>query len=337
MDQNTKTIPILRKFFATLCVAIATLIATALLGEALLRIANTNQQNYIIEMWRYAKDLKKISTDPSLGHIHIPNSTAILQGTEFQINSLGMRGAEPKLKDNSQKRVLFLGSSITLGWGVPENETMPVLLGVSLGDDAVVMNGGIGNYNTSRSVARFNHSWRQSIKPDIVVVHYFLNDAELLPLSQQNFLFKHSQLAVTLYYIYQGYMNGSTDLSALKDHYQAVYTDSSPGLNKMQHALSELNKMATEDGFQIVFTMMPDVHNLKKYPFGFAHTKVKKLVQEFNWIYVDFLDDLKKFNGPELWTIPGDPHPNGMVHKIMAERLFPIISNLVNNKNKNSD
>ena len=330
MERNTETAPIQHKVFATLCVVITTLFATALLGESLLRITNTSQQNYTIEMWRYAKDLKKISTDPNLGHIHIPNSTATLQGTEFRINSLGMRGAEPKFVNNSRKRILFLGSSITLGWGVPENETMPVLLGTSLSDDAIVMNGGIGNYNTSRSVARFNHSWRQDIKPDVVVVHYFLNDAELLPPSQQNILFKHSQLAVTLYYIYQGFMKGSTDLLALTDHYQAVYADRSPGLRKMQSALSELNKMGNEDGFQIIFTMMPDVHNLKKYPFGFAHAKIKETVNKFNWVYLDFLDDLKKFDGPELWAIPGDPHPNSMVHKIMAERLAPIIRKLVN-------
>ena len=333
MGPITETTHILHKFFATFCVVITTLVASAILGEALLRVTSTSQQKYTIEMWRYAKDLKKISADPNLGHIHIPNSTATLQGTKFRINSLGMRGAEPELAHNSRKRILFLGSSITLGWGVPENQTMPVLLGKFLGDDTLVMNGGIGNYNTARSVARFNHSWRQGVKPDVVIVNYFLNDAEILPPSQQNILFKHSQLAVTLYYIYQGFVKGSADLSALKDHYQAVYADNSPGLNKMQAALSELNKMAIEDGFQIVFTMMPDVHNLKEYPFSFAHAKMKELVQEFNWVYIDFLDDLKKFNGPELWTIPGDPHPNGIVHKIMAERLTPIIRNLANNQN----
>ena len=330
MELSTETTHILHKFFTTFCVVIATLVASAILGEALLQVTSTSQQKYIIEMWRYAKDLKKISADPNLGHIHIPNSTATLQGTKFRINSLGMRGAEPELAHNSRKRILFLGSSITLGWGVPENQTMPVLLGKFLGDDTLVMNGGIGNYNTARSVARFNHSWRQGIKPDVVIVNYFLNDAEILPPSQQNILFKHSQLAVTLYYIYQGFMKGSTDLLALTDHYQAVYADRSPGLRKMQSALSELNKMGNEDGFQIIFTMMPDVHNLKKYPFGFAHAKIKETVNKFNWVYLDFLDDLKKFDGPELWTIPGDPHPNSMVHKIMAERLAPIIRKLVN-------
>ena len=46
-------------------------------GEAVLRIKNMSMQNYDIEMWRYAKELKTPSADPALGHEHIKNSSAL--------------------------------------------------------------------------------------------------------------------------------------------------------------------------------------------------------------------------------------------------------------------
>ena len=52
---------------------------------------------------------------------------------------------------------------------------------------------------------------------------------------------------------------------------------------------------------------------------------MKKISSEKEWPFVDFYTSLKEFDGPELWTIPGDPHPNALAHKLMTEQLVPII------------
>jgi hypothetical protein len=104
-------------------VTIVTLLVGIIAAEFILRLKNSDMTNYDIEMWRYAKELKVSSPNPILGHEHIPQTEAILQSTKIRINSLGLRGPEITLQD-SIRRILFLGSSITLGWGVEEENTV---------------------------------------------------------------------------------------------------------------------------------------------------------------------------------------------------------------------
>ena len=52
-------------------------------AEGILRIKNLNMKNYDIEMWKYARELK--TRDQKLGHVHIPNKSAVLQGVEIKL------------------------------------------------------------------------------------------------------------------------------------------------------------------------------------------------------------------------------------------------------------
>ena len=158
----------------------------------MLRIKNSDQRNYTIEMWRYDRELKEISSDPVLGHVHVSGSSAQLQGVNLRINILGRRGLEPNLDNASGVKVLMRGSSITLGWGIPEHATSRAQLERILAPQIQVLNGGVGNYNTVRSIALFRSHWRQTVRPDIVIVHYFLNDAEILPPSKDSMIMRNS-------------------------------------------------------------------------------------------------------------------------------------------------
>jgi len=303
--------------------ALVTLLVTAVLGEAMLRIKNSDQKNYIIETWRYAKELRKISPNAKYGHVQVPHSAAELQNVKIAINGLGMRGPEPDLTAGGVERILLLGSSITLGWGVPEEQTIRAVLENKLGAGYRVLNGGVVDYNTARSIAYFKEAWRKTAKPDVVVVHYFLNDVEYLPPSTSNAMLRSSQLAVTLYYLARGLTAPPYSQAALISHYRDAYQTDRPGFVQMMDALRELKKMSDEDGFKVVFTMIPDIHRLDSYPFRSIHQTMRKIAEGFGWKFVDFLDVVGGFKGPELWTIPGDPHPNGLVHGLMANYLVP--------------
>ena len=300
----------------------------AVLGEGLLRLKNRDQKNYFIEMWRYAKELKVISPNRALGHVHKPNASARLQNVEIRLNSLGMRGPEPDLASKDKMRVLLVGSSITLGWGVPEEQTVRARLQEYLGTDYVIMNGAVGNANATRYVNMFESKYA-SIHPDIVVVQYFLNDAEILPPSESNPIMANSQLAVTLYYIYQGIVKGSSDLSSLVSHYKEIYDENFEGFIKANEALARLDALAREMGFKVVLTVIPDVHQLTDYPFGFVHRKMKTLADALGLYFLDFYPYFRGFEGPELWTIPGDPHPNARAHDRMAKALADFLEERV--------
>jgi hypothetical protein len=309
-------------------VVVVTLLLTAVAGEILLRIKNSDQRSYTIEMWRYARELKQISPDPALGHIHVPNRLARLQGTDIQINDLGLRGPALDLSDRSRKRALLLGSSITLGWGVAEQQTTRARLEHYLNGTFWAVNGGIGNYNVVRSVAFFGSHLRDRLKPDVVILHFFVGDAAYLPPSRDNYIFRNSQLAVLLYHIVQNFLQGSTDISALVRYYRDVYSEDGRSLKEMRASLRRLQEMQRTDGFEVVLAIIPDIHQLAAYPLMFVHDKMREIAAGFGWQTVDFLDDLKQFRGPELWAIPGDPHPNALVHDIMARRLARVLNSL---------
>ena len=77
---------ILPILFSTILLLISTLFAF-IVGEGFLRLKNLDMKNYDMEMWKYAKSLKRPSQNAVLGHEHIPNKTATLQSVDITLNS----------------------------------------------------------------------------------------------------------------------------------------------------------------------------------------------------------------------------------------------------------
>src|SRR5262245_60816363 len=113
-------------FSSVLVVASVALSLTA--AELLLRVKNSSMTNYDIEMWRYAKELKAKSPDESLDFDHVRSRSALLQSVEIRLNNWGLRGPDVPPRAPDERRILFLGGSITLGWGVSEESTVQARL-----------------------------------------------------------------------------------------------------------------------------------------------------------------------------------------------------------------
>ena len=111
---------------SSILVFIVTIVLLAGILEVFLVIKNSDGKNYDIEMWKYSRELKRISSNPDLGHEHTPNKSANLQNVDIHINSMGMRGAE--VNSQADLKILCLGSSITFGWGVEQDKIYPELL-----------------------------------------------------------------------------------------------------------------------------------------------------------------------------------------------------------------
>jgi lysophospholipase L1-like esterase len=297
-------------------------------GEFLLRLKNSSMTNYDIEMWRYAKELKFRSSDPLMAFEHVKSSSALLQSVTIRTNEWGLRGGPVSPRNPDVRRILVLGGSITLGWGVPEDETMTSRLEQMFaadGQHVEVLNGGVGNYNAVRYVERF-FKRLEGLQPSAIVVHYFLRDAEDLDPSGGNFLLRHSELAVTVW-IAAHRLFDRTGEQSLIDHYSAVYDPAAPGFKAMLAALERLRDYAAVNNIKVYFAMTPDVHNLVNYPFGFIHDMMRGVAERYGFIYVDLLPGLQGLEPKQLWAMPGDPHPNALGHEIMAQALYPVLKN----------
>jgi len=312
--------------FSTLLLGV-TLVLCLLAAEAFLRVKNSAMTNYDIEMWRYANELKLKSDDPQIDFDHRRSQSALLQSTEIRLNSMGLRGPEITPVQDNQRRILFLGGSIALGWGVVEKDTVEVRLDRMLndgGDAAQVLNGGVGNYNAERYVSRF-FKVLTPLKPTDIVVHYFLRDAEELPPGGGNILLRHSELAVTLWIAFHRLFDKHGE-GSLVDHYRSVYDPSAHGFVVMQAKLRELADYARQNNIRIYLAMMPDVHNLVHYKFGFVHEIMREIARNDGYVFIDLLPGMLGYPPEKLWAMPGDPHPNGFGHDLMARAIYPVLA-----------
>ncbi len=314
------------RLFSVIVLSVSLLLAVGL-AELALRVKNSSMKTYDIEMWRYAKDLKARSSDPALDFDHVKSKSALLQGVTIRLNEWGLRGGPVEPLSPGGRRILFLGGSIALGWGVPEEQTVEARLErqlTSAGQPVQVLNGGVGNYNAERYVSRF-FKQLSGLEPTDLVVHYFLRDAEQLPPAGDNPILRNSQLGVTLWIAYHRIIDRGGEQS-LADHYRGVYQPDAPGFVVMQAKLQELAAYARARKIRLYLAMTPDVHNLVDYKFGFVHDSMRQIAEREGYTYVDLLPGMLGQPPEAMFAMPGDPHPNGLGHQLMAEALLPVLT-----------
>jgi lysophospholipase L1-like esterase len=315
-----------KNFVFSVIVFVCALTVATGFAEVVLRIKNSSMKNYDVEMWRYSKELKHPSPDPVLGHEHNKNEAAVLQSVTIRTNDWGMRGGPVAPRNPDVRRILVLGASITLGWGVKEEETMTSRLQQMFeadGQKVEVLNAGIGNYNAERYVELF-FKHLAPLEPTDIVVHYFLRDAEKLEDGEGNFALRNSELALTMWIAGTRLLNKAGEQS-LVDHYKQVYAPAAPGWLAAQDSLKRLSDYARAHNIRIFLAMTPDVHDLKDYQFGWIHETMKKVAAEDGYRFVDLLPAFGSLPPEQVWAMPGDPHPNALGHDLMAKALYPVL------------
>ena len=302
------------------------LVISIVIMEGIIRVINSDMKNYDIEMWRYSNELKV--QDPILGHNHLKDKTSILQDVEVKLNSKGMRSDE---FDDNDKKIIFLGSSISLGWGVEQKDSYPGIIQTKLSSDSInykVLNGSIGNYNTFRYVNNFLSNLTD-IEPKVIVINYFINDAETLPINSSNWLIKNSQLFATLTITYKKLFSKSG--FDLKQYYNDLYKNDNQSFLEMKESLNKLSEYSKQRNISILLTVIPDIHFLEDYPFDSIHKKMKSISEELGFEYHDLLPSLKGISFKKLQIIQGDSHPNELGHYKISESLYPKIKDIISN------
>ncbi|SDG92669.1 hypothetical protein SAMN04487996_12586 [Dyadobacter soli] len=134
----------------------------------------------VLDQWVNYRDVIQFngnfaSYSSDLGYILRPKSEGVFSSLEysnvFKINSFGVRDDESSL-DNP--KLVFLGDSFTMGWGVDENQAYADLTGRKLG--IKTLNAGISSYGTYREMLLFSKIKKDSVK--LVVLQYCDNDHE---------------------------------------------------------------------------------------------------------------------------------------------------------------
>jgi len=119
--------------------------------------------------------------DPEIRYVNVPNTKGWIDDGFVTINALGFRGHDTAVpKPPGRYRIVTIGDSLTLGWGVNDDETFSAQLEQALhrslvGRDIDVVNLGVGGYNTRQEVTLLERNL-EKLEPDLVLVGFYSND-----------------------------------------------------------------------------------------------------------------------------------------------------------------
>lgn len=299
---------------------------TLFIFEIFLITKNWLTPNYDVEMWKYSKSLKEKSENPAIGHVHKKNKTKVLQNVIIKTNNFGIRGDDISNNNVSERKIIIIGSSIPLGWGVKEKNTVSSKLEQIAKKNGLkwsVYNAGIGNYNAERYINNYLENL-STIETDTIVVIYFVNDTEILNNNYGNFFTRNFQTAVLIWKFYHS-LNQNLGIEKLEEYYKKKYDVNFKGYQDAVNSLSKLSEHCKLNNKACVLAIMPDIHQMEPYKLDFIHTKMQIISEELNFNFIDFLPEIKKVEAKKLWNDYKDPHPNAIGHSIMAKVLFENI------------
>ena len=292
-------------------------------GELLLRVSYSGWSNYNTEMWRYATTIKQKTPDnPRLGHEHRPNVSAELYGTEIRTNSLGLReDREFEVpKPDGQKRLLVLGDSITLAWGVDVEDGFCARLDRDL-DGWQVINSGVGNYNSSAEAETYDKL--QVLEPDAVMLAFYINDIEKPEYCHGLIC---SMTHVSYYYpLLKDRLGGGS--GTYIDYYADWYERES---QRLKADLDGIMTAAAQREQPMLLVAIPELHSFEDNPFP----QVDALLQDVLATHpeVAFLDLRPHLVGQDpqsLWVSLEDHHPNAEGHRLFAEAMMPALAEVL--------
>jgi len=188
-----------------LAVWFAVVVVFAVAVEGLARLAVPAPGEKTLAAWRHtmavlgASAINEASTfDPYLFWVLKPNLRDLrVAGTSpegdridfaFSTNALGLRGREVTPK-GQRMRVLAIGDSCTFGLGVNDADAWPAQLQCMLDENGGgaqwdVINAGVYGYSAFQGL-RYLERMGFALKPDVIIVQFWANDAERWSLSDR--------------------------------------------------------------------------------------------------------------------------------------------------------
>jgi lysophospholipase L1-like esterase len=155
-------------------------LATLLVLELILRIAVPLRFRPDQDAPLFASKTYRLSKTRGLVYEQLPNSDVIVDGIDYGINAYGFRDKPYRPAKSQDKRVVFVGDSLTYGWLVPLKDTYHKQLErlwKSENREVEVMGMGVVGYNTVQEYHLIEDKVLR-LNPDLVVLQIGPNDFE---------------------------------------------------------------------------------------------------------------------------------------------------------------
>jgi len=239
------------------------------------------------------------SVDPLLGWALLPNHSSLRGGATCTTNANGLRDHDfPERKPGGEFRVLSIGDSTALGFGVDEDETYSArlenLLRKQTDRRVEVINAGVPGYASSQTLLYLEHRGL-AFEPDAVIVETNFNDRRAVPPeaesdSESQFrrmyrsltireLLDHSMIARVMRTLLMGRAPGGVlDTGNFSFNQVEVASPARVSLEQYELNMREMIRLARDHGADIYLIGLPDAPNLT------IHTRrAIRYVAEGNW------------------------------------------------------
>jgi lysophospholipase L1-like esterase len=271
------------------------------------------------EVTRYVIELE---ADEELVYKQRADFDTVYQGVRFRTNELGLRDEPVPLPVEDELRVLVLGDSVTVGWGVSAedrfSERLEKMLTDQLERPVHVINSGVSGYNTEQELI-FLRRHIESMKPDLVIVAYVENDVEPKALD-----------IVDMKQRWENPANANASLLRWSWFYRLIYymtpdllatSDAPPvddGWRQSMESLAEMHRLISRDQGEFVtylYRMLADDLT------NSLHAEISSVADSHKFRYVDTLPWFKRDQFRALTNSFVDTHPNAEGNRVIAEGI----------------
>lgn len=267
--------------------------------------------------------------------------------SKIKYNSLGYRDTEHDItKPQDTYRILFLGDSLTFGFGIENFEaTYPELIQNELNkknnpkkaETIILAKRGYSTLDELKALKETGLKY----DPDLIIVGYFLNDAEgygsrtgyenmfyshyTIPYELGSILYRHSFF---YYFLESRIKNIITNLGFGKnniDYTKHLYSNSNPYFQQHKKDLEEIIHISNERKIPVIITVIPPLENLKEYPYTEIHTQIKGISEPNGAYFLDLLPYFKLYDPAEVRVSLMDAHMNELGHKITSDAIIAYL------------
>jgi hypothetical protein len=261
-------------------------------------------------------------------------------GKQFEINILSdsSRKILPQKKNiEDKKQIIFLGGSVTLGWGINDEQTFTSQIQDKI-DDYEVKNFSSGGYGTYQSFLRLENILKENNKIKIVIVSY-------LPHHSIRNIGSEFWLRTITKYSKRGYV--SLPYASINEKGQLVRKDPikyfrmplmdqlsiSNKISKkiMQYKLmnnEKKNTIVTNKIFEDMQVLLKN-RNIKLIILNLADNKeaLNPYLKTFKNKDIDFINcNIKQ---TEDLSIKGDGHPNHIMHSLYSNCIYQNLKKFI--------
>ena len=260
---------------------------------------------------------------------HKKNYSGDIMGVNLRFNSLGFRGQDiSKNNIDNEKKIMVLGSSLVMGWGVEENKTFAKILEKKINDNkkfytTTTVNTGIMHTNTEFHYHIFKKNY-ETINPDLVVLGYFIDDAKNLSTKKLPFFVKYFFLGSVIYQVLK-----SSSAENLDEYYLRINNKKNENWQNVIKNVNKIRELCEKKNIEFLVVILPDFSNFSEN--NSLDNLYIDIYNRFNEDEILIINPYKslqkefKNNEKNSWISSDDNHPNGKANEIIANEIFDFI------------